>query len=97
MRTQVQPLALLSGLKIQCCRELWCSLKTWLDPELLWLWQRPAATALIQPLDWEPPYATGAAIKRQKMKNIKTVFLNISNVTVFKPWHLWSSHHGAVG
>ena len=32
-----------------------------LDPELLWLWCRPAATALIRPLAWEPPYAARAA------------------------------------
>ena len=31
------------------------------DPELLWLWRRPVATAPIQPLAWEPPYAAGAA------------------------------------
>ena len=30
---------------------------------------RPAATALIGPLAWEPPYATGVALKRQKTKN----------------------------
>ena len=29
---------------------------------------RPAATALIGPLAWEPPYATGVALKRQKTK-----------------------------
>ena len=28
-----------------------------LDPELLWLWRRPGATALIQPLARDPPYA----------------------------------------
>ena len=28
---------------------------------LLWLWRRPVATAPIQPLAWEPPYARGAA------------------------------------
>ena len=27
------------------------------DPALLWLWCRPAAAALIQPLAWEAPYA----------------------------------------
>ena len=27
------------------------------DPTLLWLWCRPAATALIRLLAWEPPYA----------------------------------------
>ena len=31
------------------------------DPALLWLWRRPVATATIQPLAWEPPYAAGAA------------------------------------
>ena len=29
------------------------------DPELLWLWCRPVATAPIRPLAWEPPYAAG--------------------------------------
>jgi len=44
------------------------------DPALLWLWRRPAATALIRPLAWEPPYAVGAALekaKRQKDKKNK--------------------------
>jgi len=38
------------------------------DPELLWLWCRPVATALIRPLAWELPYAASAALKRQKRK-----------------------------
>ena len=38
---------------------------------LLWLWHRPAATALIRPLPWAPPYALGAALKRQKKKKRK--------------------------
>ena len=33
---------------------------------LLWLWCRLATAALIQPLDWELPYAAGAAIKKEK-------------------------------
>ena len=33
------------------------------DP--VWLWRRPAATAPIPLLAWEPPYAAGAALKRQ--------------------------------
>ena len=42
------------------------------DPMLLWLWYGPAATAPIQPLGWEPPYAAEAALeKRQKDKKIK--------------------------
>ena len=39
-----------------------------LDLTLLWLWCRLATTAQIRPLAWEPPYATGAALKRQKQK-----------------------------
>ena len=39
----------------------------------LWLWCRPVATALIRPLAWEPPYATGAAPKKtNKQTNKKT-------------------------
>ena len=41
-----------------------------LDPTLLWLWCRLVATALIQPLAWEPPHAVGVAqemAKRQKI------------------------------
>ena len=36
------------------------------DLALLWLWRGLAATAPIGPLAWEPLYATGAALKRQK-------------------------------
>ena len=39
-----------------------------LHPALLWQWRRPAATAPIGPLAWEPPYAVSAAPKRQKKK-----------------------------
>ena len=37
-----------------------------LDLVLLWLWCRPAATALIIPLAWEHPYAAGVALKKTK-------------------------------
>ena len=42
-----------------------------LDLALLWLWYRPAAAALIQPLTWEFPYAACAALKRPN-KQTKT-------------------------
>ena len=35
------------------------------------------AAALIQPLAWEPPYVTGAAIKRKRKKNNKNDSLQI--------------------
>ena len=43
------------------------------DPELLWLWRRLVAIALIQSLAWEPPYAVGVAqemAKRQKKEMV---------------------------
>ena len=51
-----------SGVAVSCgvgCRH-------YLDLALPWLWHRPAAIAPIGPLAWEPPYAAGAALKRQK-------------------------------
>ena len=41
------------------------------DLALLWLWCEPIATALIGSLVLEPPYAAGAALKRQKTKKYK--------------------------
>ena len=44
------------------------------DPTLLWLRSRLAGTDLIQPLAWEPPYATQAAqeiAKRLRKKEKK--------------------------
>ena len=40
-----------------------------LDAEWLWLWRRPAATALIRPLAREPPHAAGVALEKNKQKN----------------------------
>ena len=37
-------------------------------PLLLWLWCRLAVVALIRPPTWEPPYASGVALKRSKKK-----------------------------
>ena len=56
MRLWVRSLALLSGLRIRRCHDLW---------------RRPAATAPIRPLAWEPPYAVGTALKGQKDKKKK--------------------------
>ena len=39
-----------------------------LDLMFLWLWCRPAGVAPIWPLAWEPPYATGAALKSKSKK-----------------------------
>ena len=44
-----------------------------LNQALLWLQCRPVATAPIQPLAWELPYAVGAGLKRKKKKGKKMV------------------------
>ena len=41
------------------------------DLALLWLWRRPVATAAIQPLVWESPYAAGVALEKTKQKKRK--------------------------
>ena len=38
------------------------------NPALLWLWCKPAATALIGPLAGEPSYAAGVALKRREKR-----------------------------
>ena len=73
MRFQVRSLASLSGLKIQHCRELWWRGCTHgLDLALLWLWCRAVAVAPIRSLVWEPPHASGGALK-SKNKQTKII------------------------
>ena len=67
MRFRVQSLASLSGLRIQHCHELWCGSQTQLGSHVA----VAVATALIQPLAWEPPYAVGVALKRTKRQKKK--------------------------
>ena len=69
MRMQVRTPALLSGLSIWRCHELWYGPQTWLRSCVV---VAVAATAPIQTLDWEPLHAEGAAIKSKKKKKKKT-------------------------
>ena len=60
------------------------------DLALLWLWRSWVATALIRPLAWESPYASGEVLKRQKKKKKKkknptTVALVIAEAKVRSP------------
>ena len=89
MRSRVRSLTLLSGLKIWHCRELWC---------------RPATTALIRPLAWEPPYAKGAALEKTKtIITFKAWVIKgpvIPKDSLHPPLHVrirlyWSSHRGS--
>ena len=75
MRTQVQSLAPISGLRIWCCCELWYRLQ--LGSGVLCLWHRPVATAAIGPRAWELPYAVGAALKETKRPKKKKIVTGI--------------------
>ena len=43
------------------------------DLVLLWLWRWPAATALICPLAWEPPYVADVALKKKTKNKTKLI------------------------
>ena len=51
-----------------------------LDPVLLWLWCRLAATAPIQPLAWELPYAPGVALKRSVQIELNYLSMDFQKV-----------------
>ena len=77
MRLQVRSLALLRGLRIQCCCKLWCRSQTQLGSHRL------AAVVPIQFLAWELPYAGSAALKSKKEKrsNAKVKVRQLTNET----------------
>ena len=54
------------------------------DPAFLWLWCRSVVTAPTLPLAWEPPYATGEALKRQKKKRMD-IFLCMTDSLCHTP------------
>ena len=64
MRTQVQPLASLSGLRTWHFCELWYRLQTRLRSGVA----VAVATVPIRPLAWELPYAVGVSIKKKKRR-----------------------------
>ena len=66
IRTPVQSLASLSGLRFQCCYECSIGPRRVLEPRLLWLWCKLAPAALIQTLAWELPYAAGLALRNKQ-------------------------------
>ena len=73
MRTKVCFLASLSGLRVLHCCELCCRLQVQLRSGIAVAvaWAADAATALIPPLAWEPPYAAGTVFKKERKKERK--------------------------
>ena len=63
----------------------WCHA----DLAWLWLWCRPEATAPIQPLAWELPYAAGAALKstpRKRAWQNETYEINLKVLLALPVW-----------
>ena len=67
------------------------------DPVLLWLWHRPASVAPIQPLVWEPPYATSTALLKKKIvscitqcviRAVTNLIIAITHKTIY---HIYNS------
>ena len=57
------------------------------DLAFLWLWRRPAAVALIQPLAWEPAHAMGAALRKRKKEKVK------NTIEIIQRWmRAWKLH-----
>ena len=54
-----------------------------LDPLLLWLRHRPATTAPIRPLAWEPPCAMGTALEKTKKKKKEFHDLNVAVIWIW--------------
>ena len=59
--------------------------------DLVWLWRRPATTALIQPLAWEPPYAAGATLEKAKRQNKQTTTKKTSMASYVLPLHFFKA------
>ena len=57
---------LLSGLKIWYCHLLWCRSPSLLRSGVAVAVVEAGSCSFIQPLVWEPPYATGVAPKKKK-------------------------------
>ena len=68
MRTRVQSLASLIGLRIWYCHELWCRSQTWLGSGIAVAVALDGGYSSDRPLAWGLPYAACVAVKRQKNK-----------------------------
>ena len=68
-------LALLSGLRIQCCCELYVGHTRGSDLALQWLWCRLAATALTRPLAWETFICCRCSPKKILKKTKKKIYI----------------------
>ena len=94
MRLWVRSLALLRGVRIQRCRELWCRLQMRLGSGIAVAVAWASSCSSDSAPSWELPYAAGAAPKskkkkKERKKNKETISVNTRNLHV--PTFLYSS------
>ena len=99
MRMWVWTLVSLSGSGSGIATSYGVGLRWSLDPALLWLWCRPASVVHIWLLAWELPYATCAALnknKKQKQTNKQKAMLIVSlsteNSSLAAGNQVWMAH-----
>ena len=86
LRMWVRSLVSVSGLRIQCCCELWCRSWIYYCCGCGISWQ---LIALIQPLAWELPYAVGGALKRQQQQKNPLMYKKmISEISHREVWFI---------
>ena len=79
MRTRVQALALLSGLRIWLCHELWCRSQVWPGSHVAVAVTVAVAGSYNSTLAWETPYAVAVALNSKEKK--LPIPLNVAYVT----------------
>ena len=104
MRLWVWSLALLSGLRIGHCRELWCRSQMRLRCDIAVAVAWPAAIAPIGPLAWDLPNAVSVALKSKKQNKTKKLQWDLSQhppewltlkrlyQVLARMWNNWESH-----
>ena len=94
MGLQVWLLALLSGLKIRRCHELWRRLQMWFRSGVTAVWVGrcgSAAVAPFEPVAWEPPYAVGSVLKCKNFKKKEKGLQDCQSPQLSSPFFPWSS------
>ena len=91
----VLSVASVSELRIWHCCKLWHGSQMQLGSRDAWLWCKPAAAALIHPLAWELPYASGAAFKNPR-RSVSHSFLLVFFLLSCRNM-CWPSHGNVLG
>ena len=90
MRLRVRSLALLSGLRMQHCRELWCRSQMQLGCCVAVALAQAGSYSSDLTLAWEPPHAVGVVLKKHKDR--KNHHLILKDLSFFCSLDILSQH-----